>query len=61
MSTPSPSAATLRDETVAGTRGPPAAVEAAIERSRAVGAGRAGLNIFAWTDDDDARSHAAAA
>ena len=61
MTEPSPSAAVVRDETVAGTRAPASAVAAAIERSIAVGAGRAGLNIFVCTDDDDARAHAAAA
>jgi aspartyl-tRNA(Asn)/glutamyl-tRNA(Gln) amidotransferase subunit A len=61
VSTPSPSAAILRDESVAGIRAPGDAVEAAIERANAVGAGRDGLNIFISTDDDDARASAAAA
>ena len=61
MSVPSPSAAVLRDETVAGTRAPADAVSAAIERAAAVGAGRTGLNIFISRDDDDARAGAAAA
>jgi aspartyl-tRNA(Asn)/glutamyl-tRNA(Gln) amidotransferase subunit A len=51
----------LREETVAGTRTPVATVDAAFERFRAVGAGRAGLNIFSSIDDDDARIHASAA
>jgi aspartyl-tRNA(Asn)/glutamyl-tRNA(Gln) amidotransferase subunit A len=60
VSNPSPSAATLRDETVGRTRSPLETVNAAIARAAHVGAGRDGLNIFAWTDDDDARSHARA-
>jgi aspartyl-tRNA(Asn)/glutamyl-tRNA(Gln) amidotransferase subunit A len=55
-----PSVAVLRDETVAGSRSPAATVKAAIARAREVGAGRDQLNIFAWLDDDDARSHAKA-
>ena len=58
MKSPVPSVAALRDDTVAGRRSPRATVDAAITRARHVGAGRDQLNIFAWTDDDDARSHA---
>ncbi|MEO8619743.1 MAG: Asp-tRNA(Asn)/Glu-tRNA(Gln) amidotransferase subunit GatA [bacterium] len=61
MSIPSPSAAVLRDESVAGTRDPGATVSTAIDRALAVGAGRSDLNIFISTDDADARAAAAAA
>ncbi|MEO5816997.1 MAG: Asp-tRNA(Asn)/Glu-tRNA(Gln) amidotransferase subunit GatA [Gemmatimonadaceae bacterium] len=53
------SAAKLRDDTAAGHVEPSSTVQAAIARSRDVGAGRDHLNIFAWTDDNDARAHAA--
>jgi aspartyl-tRNA(Asn)/glutamyl-tRNA(Gln) amidotransferase subunit A len=55
-----PSAAQLRDDTVAGRTEPSVTVKSAIARAREVGAGRENLNIFAWTDDDDARKHGAA-
>ena len=61
MSIGSPSAAVLRDESVAGSRAPADTVATAIERYHAVDAGRTGLNIFISTDDDDARAHAEAA
>jgi len=53
-----PSAAQLRDDTVRGRTEPSATVTSAIARARDVGAGRDHLNIFAHTNDDDARTHA---
>ena len=58
MSILSPSAAMLRDDVMDGRSSPASNVESAIARARATDAGRNGLNIFAWTDDDDARSQA---
>lgn len=60
MSFPCASAATLREETCAGTRAAADTVDAAVTRARAVGAGRDRLNIFVATDLADAREHAAA-
>ncbi len=54
------SAAKLRDDTAAGAIEPATTVKAAIARAREVGAGRDNLNIFAWSDDDDARRHGTA-
>ena len=48
----------LRDEVMEGLSSPAGNVDAAIARARAVGAGRDNLNIFAWTDDDDAHMQA---
>ena len=56
-----PSAAALREETIGGRRTTTATVNDAIARAETVGAGRDGLNIFAWTDDADAHMHADAA
>lgn len=61
MSLPISSAATLREETCAGTRAAGATVDAAVARARAIGAGRDGLNVFVAFDAADAREHAAAA
>jgi aspartyl-tRNA(Asn)/glutamyl-tRNA(Gln) amidotransferase subunit A len=58
MSNVAPSAAVIRDDTVVGDREPTATVNAAIARAHDVGAGRDRLNIFAWTNDEDARTHA---
>ena len=55
------SARVLRDDAVAGRCSTASTVESAIARSRAIGAGPDGLNIFAWTDDNDARRHASSA
>jgi aspartyl-tRNA(Asn)/glutamyl-tRNA(Gln) amidotransferase subunit A len=54
------SASKLRDDTAAGATEPAGTVKAAIARAREVGAGRDDLNIFAWSDDDDARTHGTA-
>jgi aspartyl-tRNA(Asn)/glutamyl-tRNA(Gln) amidotransferase subunit A len=43
---------------VAGRITATATVDAAIARAREVNAGRDGLNVFAWRDDDDARAQA---
>ncbi len=56
-----PSAAELREDTIAGRRSTTETVRQAIVRAHEVHAGRDGLNIFAWSDDDDARAHAVAA
>jgi aspartyl-tRNA(Asn)/glutamyl-tRNA(Gln) amidotransferase subunit A len=53
-----PSAAALRDDTIAARCTPSATVGAAIARATEMGAGRDGLNIYVSTDDDDARSQA---
>jgi aspartyl-tRNA(Asn)/glutamyl-tRNA(Gln) amidotransferase subunit A len=52
------SCAVLRDETVAGRITAPDTVDMAIARAAEVNAGRDGLNVFAWTDDADARKQA---
>ncbi|MEO6526659.1 MAG: Asp-tRNA(Asn)/Glu-tRNA(Gln) amidotransferase subunit GatA [Gemmatimonadaceae bacterium] len=52
------SCAFARDETVAGRITAGATIETAIARAREVNAGRDGLNVFAWRDDDDARKNA---
>ncbi len=59
MTPVSRSAAQLRDDTAAGGLSPSGTVKAAIARAREVGAGPERLNIFAWSNDDDAREHAA--
>ena len=56
-----PSAADIRDASIAGRRTTEVTVRDAIARAAAVGAHRDGLNIFAWSDDADARAHALAA
>ena len=55
MSPPSPSVGVMRDETMGGSRAPNDTIAAAIARANEVGAGRAGLNIFASVDHDEAR------
>src|SRR5438045_7028009 len=55
-----PSAGALRADTIAGRCTSGSTVETAIERAKAVGAGRDGLNIFTARDDDDARRQASA-
>jgi aspartyl-tRNA(Asn)/glutamyl-tRNA(Gln) amidotransferase subunit A len=59
MSTPCSSAATLREDTIAGHHSCSDTLTAVLARAKAVGAGRDSLNIFLWTDDDDARAQAA--
>ena len=49
----------VRDETAAGRVTAKDTVTAAIERAKAVGAGRDGLNVFVSRDDDDAKKQAA--
>ncbi|MEO8563290.1 MAG: Asp-tRNA(Asn)/Glu-tRNA(Gln) amidotransferase subunit GatA [bacterium] len=53
------SSAIVRDDVAAGRTTASSTVDAAIARSREVNAGRDGLNVFAWTDDADARAQAA--
>jgi aspartyl-tRNA(Asn)/glutamyl-tRNA(Gln) amidotransferase subunit A len=55
MSTPCSSVGVMRDETVAGHRAPNDTIMSAIARANEVDAGRAGLNIFASVDHDEAR------
>jgi aspartyl-tRNA(Asn)/glutamyl-tRNA(Gln) amidotransferase subunit A len=54
------SSAVVRDEVAAGRITAASTVDAAISRAREVNAGRDGLNVFAWTDDADARAQASA-
>ena len=61
MTASCPSAAALRDNTIAARCSPAGTVETAIARANAVGAGREGLNIYVSTDDADARAQAAVA
>ena len=58
MSAPCPSVSVMRDATVAGACAPKDTVASAIARANEVGAGRAGLNIFASVDHDEARRQA---
>ncbi|MEP6732585.1 MAG: Asp-tRNA(Asn)/Glu-tRNA(Gln) amidotransferase subunit GatA [bacterium] len=60
MSNRASSAAAMRNAVMAGNSSPTAAVASAIARANDVGAGRDQLNIFAWTNDDDAREQAKA-
>ena len=53
------SCAIVREETAAGRLLATDTVDAAIARSREVGAGRDGLNVFVWRDDDGATAQAA--
>jgi len=53
------SCAIVREETAAGRLLATDTVDAAIARAREVGAGRDGLNVFVWRDDDGAKSQAA--
>jgi aspartyl-tRNA(Asn)/glutamyl-tRNA(Gln) amidotransferase subunit A len=55
MNAPCSSVGVMRDETVAGHRAPNDTIMSAIARANEVGAGRAGLNIFASVDHDEAR------
>jgi aspartyl-tRNA(Asn)/glutamyl-tRNA(Gln) amidotransferase subunit A len=48
----------VREETVAGRVTAKDTVDSAIARAQEVNAGRDGLNVFAWTDDADARRNA---
>jgi len=50
----------VRDDVAAGRVTASSTVDAAIARATEVKAGRDGLNVFAWTDDDDAREQARA-
>ena len=61
MSQPCASAASLREDAVAGHCSPADTVGAAIERASTVGAGRDQLNIFVHSDDANAYAHAVAA
>ncbi|MEO6525612.1 MAG: Asp-tRNA(Asn)/Glu-tRNA(Gln) amidotransferase subunit GatA [Gemmatimonadaceae bacterium] len=54
------SSALVRDDVAAGRVTAASTVDAAIARAKEVHAGRDGLNVFAWTDDADARAQAAA-
>ncbi|HEX7980731.1 MAG TPA: amidase family protein, partial [Gemmatimonadaceae bacterium] len=53
------SCAEVRADTAAGHVTAADTLTAAIDRAREVNAGRDGLNVFAWRDDDDARRQAA--
>jgi aspartyl-tRNA(Asn)/glutamyl-tRNA(Gln) amidotransferase subunit A len=53
------SCAAVRADTAAGQVKAADTLTAAIDRAHEVDAGREGLNIFAWRDDDDARRQAA--
>jgi aspartyl-tRNA(Asn)/glutamyl-tRNA(Gln) amidotransferase subunit A len=55
-----PTCAALRGDTAAGRVTATDTLEAAITRAREVGAGRDGLNVFVWRDDEGARQQAAA-
>ena len=50
--------AVVRDDVAAGRLTAASTVDAAIARARDVNAGRDRLNVFAWTDDADARAQA---
>ena len=50
----------VREETAAGRVTAKDTVAAAIDRARAVGAGKEGLNAFVWRDDDDSKKQAVA-
>ena len=52
------SCAAVRADTAAGQVKAADTLTAAIDRAHEVDAGREGLNIFAWRDDDDARRQA---
>ena len=52
--------AAVCDDVAAGRLTAASTVDAAIARANEVKAGRDGLNVFAWTDDADARAQAAA-
>jgi len=52
--------ALVREETAAGRVTAKDTVSAAIDRARAVGAGRDELNVFVWRDDDEAKQQAVA-
>ncbi|HEY2067232.1 MAG TPA: Asp-tRNA(Asn)/Glu-tRNA(Gln) amidotransferase subunit GatA [Gemmatimonadaceae bacterium] len=54
----SASASELRERTRAGETSPAATVDAAVDRARAVNAGREGLNIFVSLDERALREHA---
>jgi aspartyl-tRNA(Asn)/glutamyl-tRNA(Gln) amidotransferase subunit A len=54
------SCAAVRADTAAGHVRAADTLTAAIDRAREVNAGRDGLNVFAWRDDDDARRQAVA-
>jgi aspartyl-tRNA(Asn)/glutamyl-tRNA(Gln) amidotransferase subunit A len=54
------SSAVVRDDIAAGRATAADTLGAAIDRASEVDAGRDGLNVFAWRDDDDARRQAAA-
>jgi aspartyl-tRNA(Asn)/glutamyl-tRNA(Gln) amidotransferase subunit A len=49
----------VRDDTAAGRVRASDTVKAAIDRAHEVDAGRDGLNVFVWRDDDDAKKQAA--
>ena len=50
----------VREETATGRVTAKDTVAAAIDRARAVGAGKEGLNAFVWRDDDDSKKQAVA-
>ena len=53
------SCAAVRADVAAGHVTAADTLTAAIDRAREVNAGRDGLNVFAWRDDEDARTQAA--